>query len=406
MKILFLTQIVPFPPDAGPKVKTWHVLRFLASRGHQITLATFVRPAEIPYLGSIRELGIEVIPVPIHRSRLADIGYLLRSLLAGKSFLIERDNLPEMRRLVDQLVSEGNFDAIHADQFTMSQFVPIELSSNNHPIRIFDAHNANWKVMERVSDTAPFYQKPFMALEKYRLKRFEGQIVNAFEHTLAVTQIDRQLLIEAAESMNSGQSAADRILIVPIAVDTQALQPMHRTTEPPCILTLGTLHYQPNADGIRWFIQEVLPIVRRDLPGISLTILGKNPPQDFIQRAQQDPLLTVTGYVPDVAPYLEQSTLMVIPVRAGGGMRVRILEAFSRGMPVVTTTAGLEGIDARPGEDVLVADTPAAFAAEVVRLAQDPALQARLSTNGRRLAVEAYDWQTVLNRLGQIYCEA
>lgn len=398
MNILFLTQIVPYPPDAGPKVKTWHVLRFLASQGHTITLATFVRPSEMPYLDAIHALGIEVVPVPIRRSRLADIGYLLRSLLTGKSFLVERDNLPIMRRTVDNLLASRHFDAIHADQFTMPQFVPLHFNGRKHPARIFDAHNANWMVIERIRANAPWYQKPFLALEKQRLKQYEGQIVNIFEHTLAVTSIDRKLLIEAGQP-----TASARILTIPIAVDTQALQPVQRTQDPPRIITLGTLHYQPNADGIRWFLQEVLPLVHQTLPSIPLTILGKNPPQDFIQRAQQDPRITVTGYVPDVTSYLEQSTLMVIPVRAGGGMRVRILEAFSRGMPVVTTTAGLEGIDARPGEDVLVADTPADFAAQVTRLAQDPALQAQLSTNGRRLAVDAYDWQTVLGRLRQIY---
>lgn len=405
MKVLFLTQIVPFPPDAGPKVKTWNVLRFLAGQGHAITLATFVRPSELPYLDAISNLGIEVFSVPIRRSRLADVGYLLSSLLTRKSFLVERDNISAMRRLVSQLVAERHFDIIHADQFTMSQFIPTFGAKGKRPKRIFDAHNANWSVIERIRENAPFYQKPMLALEQQRLKAYEGQIVSTFEHTLAVTEIDRQLLIEAAASVNNTHDAAGRIITVPIAVDTQALKPVNRQPESMHILTLGSLHYQPNADGIRWFLQEILPRIRSELPQTAITIIGKHPPADFIQLAEQDDQVTVTGYVPDLTPYLEQSAVMVIPVRAGGGMRVRILEAFSHGMPVVTTTTGLEGIDAHPGQDVLVADEPVDFARQVIRLLKDPALQESLSTGGRRLVEEKYDWQAVLARLNQIYCQ-
>jgi glycosyltransferase involved in cell wall biosynthesis len=187
-------------------------------------------------------------------------------------------------------------------------------------------------------------------------------------------------------------------------VDTASLQPVKRFEGSLNILTLGTLLYPPNADGIRWFAREVFPIIRNELPGASLTIIGKNPPQDFIQLSHQSSgAIEVTGYVPDLVPYLEKAGVMVIPVRAGGGMRVRILEAFSRGIPVVTTTVGLEGIDARVGEDVLVEDTAAGFASATIRLLQNPALQGKIANNGRRLAETCYDGQVVLKRLDTIY---
>ena len=168
-------------------------------------------------------------------------------------------------------------------------------------------------------------------------------------------------------------------------------------------MALGTLHYPPNADGIRWFIQEVYPIVREQVPAATLTIVGKNPPKDFLELAAREPQsIQVTGYAPDLDPYLEAAALMVVPVRAGGGMRVRILETFSRGLPMVTTTVGLEGIDAVPGEDILVEDNPVDFADAVVRLLQDPSLQTRLAENGRRLAETRYDWQNVLKEMDEI----
>jgi glycosyltransferase involved in cell wall biosynthesis len=173
------------------------------------------------------------------------------------------------------------------------------------------------------------------------------------------------------------------------------------------IVTLGTLHYPPNADGIRWFLNEVYPLVLQDNPHAFLTIIGKNPPQDFLEAAERHSgRVKVTGYVPDLVPYFKKAALMVVPVRAGGGMRVRILEAFSWGMPVVTTTIGVEGISAVAGRDLLVEDTPEGFAAAVVRLLRDPQLQSNLSLQCRKLAEEKYDWQRALSPLGKIYQEA
>jgi glycosyltransferase involved in cell wall biosynthesis len=167
---------------------------------------------------------------------------------------------------------------------------------------------------------------------------------------------------------------------------------------------MGTLYYPPNADGIRWFIQEVFPLIRRVLPGVKLTVVGKNPPKDFLRFAEESQgSIVTTGYVPDLDPYFAESKIMVIPVRAGGGMRVRILEAFARAMPVVTTTVGLEGIQAQPGKDVLVADNPDDFADSVIHLLNDKALQDQLSINGRHLVERKYDWQITLKDMEKVY---
>lgn len=427
MNILFLTQIIPYPPDAGPRVKTWHVLRYLAGLGHHITLASFIRAEEEPYVPAVREVCKEVYTVPIQRSRPADVRYWLRSNLTGRPFLIERDDLTGMRALVERLLAAGSVDAIHADQLTMTQFAfpprgispaqprsqPMGTNGSNGshaarswPVTIFDAHNAVWTIVERMRQNAVLPLKPLAGLETQRVKRYEGMIVQNFDHTLAVTEPDRQSLLQAVAAFTHGapQPRPPRVTVVPIAVDSAGLPAIARQPGSTNLMTLGTLHYPPNADGIRWFLQEVFPLVRQQVSQATLTIVGKNPPRDFLEAASSQPQsLTVTGYVTDLVPFIQQAALMVVPVRAGGGMRVRILEAFARAMPVVTTTVGLEGIDARPGEDVLVADTPQDFASAVVRLLGDAGLQARLAANGRRLAESRYDWQVVLKTMGEMY---
>jgi glycosyltransferase involved in cell wall biosynthesis len=407
MKILFLTQIVPFPPDAGPKVKTYHVIRALAGQGHSVTLVSFVRPEEVQHLPALKEICTAVHAVPIRRSRLADAFYLLRSYLTGRPFLIERDDLRPMQETVNRLVRENDFQFIHADQLTMVQFAirGAEAALGKKPKVIFDAHNAVWTIVERMKDNARWFLKPILSVEAARVKRYEGGLLRTVDHVLAVTDIDRALLEEAMHVTKPTNRTAP-ITVIPIAVDTQKLQPVRRKPGSRNIVTLGTLHYPPNADGIRWFFNEVFPLVRERVPDATLTIIGKNPPQDFLELAERNPgVIRVTGYVDDLRPYLEESALMVVPVRAGGGMRVRILEAFAYAMPVVTTTVGLEGIQAAPDYHVLVADTPADFANRTVQLLQDVSLQEKLAVNGRQLATTRYDWQAVLSAMRPIYEE-
>jgi glycosyltransferase involved in cell wall biosynthesis len=406
MKILFLTQIVPYPPDSGPKVKTWQVLRYLHERGHQITLVSFVRAEEEKHLDAIRQLGIQVYPVAMRRNRVMDMIYWLQSNLSGQPFLIERDNLKPMRELVTELMKKEAYDAVHADQLTMTQFF-LDLEKLNlpkRPIRIFDAHNATWMIVKRMGGTSLKILNPILNLESKRVKEYEGRVVRDFEWTLAVTDIDRDLLLEAVQTIGGKPDVRDRILSIPITVDSSDLMPVRRNGSALNIMTLGTLHYPPNADGIRWFIQEVFPRVQSEINQVTLSVIGKNPPADFLQIAQQSQgKIEVTGYVEDLTPYLERACLMVVPVRVGSGMRVRILEAFARGIPVVTTTIGLEGIDARPGQDVLVADEPEDFAREVIRLAKDPLLQERLANNGRALIEQVYDRKIALQKMDRVY---
>jgi polysaccharide biosynthesis protein PslH len=411
MRILLLTQIIPYPPNAGPRMKTWHVLRYLVSRGHEVTLASFVRPEEEAHLPVLQALCRTVYAVPIKRSRLADVIYLLRSQVTGRPFLIERDDLAAMRQLVARLLALESFDVVHADQLTMTQFAlqaqeVAKQWGQKRPFTIFDAHNATWTITQRMIDTVPWPLKPVLRLETTRIKRYEARLVAELDHTMVVIEQDQDALLAG---FDNGQTSAlrQRLTTIPISVDTTKLTPVRRRPHSLNIMTMGTLSYPPNADGIRWFLNDVFPLIQQRVPDVTLTIVGKNPPRDFLQAAAAQPeAITVTGFVPELTPYMEAAALMVVPVRAGSGMRVRLLEAFARAMPTVTTTIGLEGITAEHDRHVLIADEPAGFARETVRLLGDERLQKRLGENGRSLAVEQYDWQVVLQKMDHVYKKA
>jgi glycosyltransferase involved in cell wall biosynthesis len=320
-----------------------------------------------------------------------------------------------MRHCVEEILATRSIDFIHADQLTMTQFAPFNgefRSGRKRPLLVFDAHNAVWTIVQRMESNVPWFLRPILKLETKRVMLYEGEIVEKYDHTLAVTDVDRQYLLDARNiylAQKGGGSVSvspegRSVTVVPIAVDTEQLQPVIRQPDPKELFTMGTLHYPPNADGIRWFAREVFPLIQEKIADIHLTIAGRNPPPDIRRLGEESGgAIKVTGFVPDLRPYLERSAAMVVPVRAGSGMRVRILEAFARAIPVVTTSVGLEGIDAKPGEDVLVADTAVDFAASVINLLDDQVQQTRLAQNGRMLAESRYDWKVILKKMDVIY---
>ncbi len=408
MNILFLTQILPYPPNAGPRVKTWHVINHLAQQGAKVHLVTFIREEETPHLPMVKQVCENVVSVPMHRNRIKDVVYLLKSIFTNSSFLVTRDGSNHLNAEIENLVKNNTYDFIHADQLTMAQFaltakkIHQQIHPNSKPPKlIFDAHNATWTILERMQNQVPFFLRPLVKWEKDQVKRYEGYLLSSFDHTLAVTEIDKKALLE---TLDTPLPQNHYLHVIPIAVDTQNLSPIQRENHNHNIITLGTLHYPPNADGIRWFMRDVFPIIQKNDSKANLTVIGKNPPKDFYQLQNLYPdHIKITGYVEALDPYLKQTAVMVVPVLAGGGMRVRILEAFSRQIPVVTTTIGLEGIDALVGQDVLVADSAEAFAQATLNLLNSDTLQQEIAENGRKLVQNKYDWKAVFTALDRIY---
>ena len=405
MRILFLTQILPYPPNAGPRVKTWQVLRHLAQKGHEIHLVTFLREEEKVYLPFVSEICAQVHTVRIKRKRVNDLLFGIKSLLFGSPFLVERDNLPQMHKEIQNLLLKNDFDVIHADQLSMAQFAwkAKKLIQKNKekksPFLIFDAHNATWTIMDRMKGHVPSLLRPLITLEKNKLRKYEGWLIDHFDHTLAVSEIDKEALLS-----NSVRDLEEKISIIPIAVDTQQLLPVATSPTSNQLLTIGTLHYPPNADGIRWFIKEVFPQVLKQVPQATLTVIGKNPPNDFFELARlSSPSIEITGYVDKLDPYLEKTAILIVPVLAGGGMRVRILEGFARQMAIITTTVGLEGIEAEPNRDVIVKDDPIEFSQVIIQLLNDRKKLNQIAISGRKLVEQKYDWKVVFTKLDKVY---
>lgn len=390
MRILLLTQVVPNPPNSGPRIKTHFLLHYLA-KYHTVTLVSFVRDeAERAAAHALEPLctgGVHT--VPIQRSRIRDIGYLLASFVNRRPFLMLRDESAPMRALLQHLVQQQTFDIVHADQLNMASFA----QATGLPM-VLDEHNAVWTIFQRMAKQERGLMRLLLELEWRRLRRYEGQVCHEADAVMAVSAEDRAALLAAG--------APEPITVIPIAVDVSGIQTVPRKPDANGILSMATMYWPPNIDGVMWFSREVLPLIRQEAPDAPFFIVGANPPAEVVALGEQ-PHVEVTGFVADPTSYLASSALLIVPLRAGGGMRVKILEALARGIPVVSTTIGAEGIDVKDGEHLLIADEPADFATAVLRVLRDRALADRLAKAGRSHVLTHYDWRMVCPKIESVY---
>jgi glycosyltransferase involved in cell wall biosynthesis len=321
---------------------------------------------------------------------------MARSLLTGQSWMMVRDDRAEMRRMVDRLVAKQSFDIAHADQLNMAQYV----ERVDGVFKVLDTHNALWLLYKRLWETMePGTRKVLLGRDWRLLKRYEGRLVRTFDAVIAVSEADTEALLEAA-----GQPR--EVTVIPIAIDTNDVKLVKQVAEPNHILHIGTMFWPPNIDGVSWFIHEVYPRIREERPDVTFDVVGSRPPADLVALNENGTGINVTGYVEDPTPYLQQAAVFVVPLRAGGGMRVKILNALAQGLPIVSTTLGAEGIAVIPGREILLADKPDDFAAAVLELLEDPALANRLRINGRRLVEDAYDYRRACRPLSNLYQRA
>ena len=276
-------------------------------------------------------------------------------------------------------VDEWSPDLVYCDHLSMAEY-----ARRLHVPFVYDAHNVEYAILERFAGTR---RNPLAriaaAVEWRRVRRYEAEVCRLSRLVFVVSDVDRAVLADLA-----GRSV--QFCTVPIAVDATGVRPIDTLTAEPRLLFLGGLHWPPNADALATFVTQMWPRVRRAVPNATLTSVGRDD-HPVAEECRAAPGVSITGWVPDIDPFVERSRVLVVPMRAGSGMRVKILEAMARGVPVVSTTVGCEGIDVEPGRHLLVADAPDAFADAVIQVLKDDRLAQSLSRAARSLVLDRYD---------------
>ena len=398
--MLFLSQVLPYPLDAGAKVRAYYILRWLADWA-DVTLVSFVRTDDSPEaVTHLREFCADLVTVPMHRSQLADCWHLARALATGRSFIVLRDERRSMRRVLVDLCRRREFDAVHADQISVAGYA-LQLSI---PFCVLDYHNAVYRVCESLaSGESSMLRRRLLVREACKVARYEAEQAASFSRTLFVSEVDRQAICNVAHPEERALiKSGSRVL--PICIDCTGFERVHSRQDARRITVIGTMFWPPNSQGVLWFAEHVLPRILDECPDAVLTVVGKRPPSEV--RALERRFagsVEVTGYVLDVLPLLQETAALIVPLLSGGGMRVKILDAWRWGLPVVSSRVGAEGIEVQDGIDIVLADTPEAFARALVVLLQQPNERERIGAAGRAAVEESYDAGRGYSGLHELY---
>jgi glycosyltransferase involved in cell wall biosynthesis len=353
----------------------------------------------------------------MRRSRVNDLISGLRSLISNQPVTILRDERAEMFSQLAGVCEHQAFDAIHADQLSMAQYaLYAQRQMQKHqpeltPLMVLDAHNAYFLIPQRIAEVSRnLVMRLIWKREAALLKRYERNAYMQFKHILTVTPDDQN----AIRTLFRSGDPAPEFTNIPICVDSRE-GPLQRIPEAGAVLLLGGLHWLPNADAARWFMRDIWMQIKQAVPQAQVFIIGQKPPEDlraygdYPNISQPDLAkgapVVVTGYVDDPRPFISASAALLVPLRSGGGMRVKIVDALNWGLPVVSTTIGCEGISVTHGTNILIADTAAEFAHATIRLLQSPALRESMSQHGRQLIENTYDWRQSYLALDAIYTD-
>ncbi len=391
MRILFLSGWFPYPPDNGSKIRVFNLIREL-SRRHDTTLLSFAQePVTRERLTEMESYCQSVHAVPYIEFEPKRLRALLGFLSSRPRRIVDTYSR-EMEEMIKEVGGRNSFDIVVASQLRSAPYALLL----KRPLRIFEEVELAVNQEQFIKQRNLLYKARF-GLNWWKLSRFVGKLLREFDGCTVVSRQEQDTLLKVSPGYSP-------IAIVPNGVDLDFYTGDFGPPEPDTLVFTGGLTYSANFDAIDFFLGEVLPPVKAQRPEVTLRITGRT---DGV-AVEQLPLskgAVFTGYLDDIRPCVARSWVCVVPLRIGGGTRLKILEAMALGTPVVSTSKGAEGLEVTPGEDILIADTPAEFADALLRLLGDRALRARLAENGRRLVSEKYDWKYIGRELERLLQE-
>lgn len=398
MRILWLKTELLHPVDKGGKIRTYNMLKEL-KRDHFITyLSLDDGTADADARAQAYEYCNELVCVPYQQREKFSSGFyaeLLLNLTSRYPYAIKKYESVEMRRQIGELVNNGVFDVVICDFLAPAINVPRDLSC---PSILFQ-HNVEamiWKRHFEVQSNP--LKKMYLKRQWRKMERFEKAMCRRFDTVIAVSKDDCELMKQ--------QYGVDAVFEVPTGVDTDFFTSSGReVVDPRNVVFTGSMDWLPNEDAIRYYTDQILPLVRRSLPDVTLTVVGRNPYPGLVELSEKDPGIVVTGRVEDVRPYMERAAAYVVPLRIGGGTRLKIYEAMAMEKAIISTSVGAEGLPLKDEKELFIADTPESFAAAIERLLTNPSLAKDVGRQARQTVCEKFGWNGVAKRFAEI-CEA
>jgi sugar transferase (PEP-CTERM/EpsH1 system associated) len=390
MKILFLTPQLPYPPEKGTALRNWGLINGLAAR-HEIALLSFLDPEQRPQIAPALQAvcRVEVVAAPVRR-RVERLRGLLTTHQPDMALRLASEQFGQ--RLGAWLARE-RFDVVQVEGIELAPYIEVIEQARPRPLVVFDDHNCEYLLQKRacLADLrAPrrWTAAAYSAVQWRRLRRFEAGVCRRADRVLAVSEADAAALRRLVPGLE--------VTVVPNGIDTRDYRPEPEREAPaPTLVFSGTMDFRPNVDAVLWFARQVLPRVEQAQPGVRLLVVGQRP-HPRLDVLRDNPAIALTGWVADSRPYIRQAAVYIVPLRVGGGTRLKLLEAMALGKAIVSTRLGAEGYPVRDGRELLLADTPDEFAAATVRLLGAPERRAELGRAARAFVEARYDWRAIV----------
>ena len=400
LNILFVSQMPASPPRFGAQARI-HGLMTQLSRRHDLAAVVLVDGEfdldECRRAMQLYCCDLVLVPNPYGQNGFAKRLLQLRSLSSMRSFERLRVTLPALQSILSRMLRARRYDIVNLESSFLGHYDLREAPpGQNAPSLIVDSHNIDYDLARQYARHASSLVRRVYASANWRkLRREELATYRDADGVYLCSKVDERRLLDHAPGI--------RTTVIPNGADIEYFQP--RSTDPPSdrrtVVYFGLLSYVPNIDAVIHFVRQIWPRIAEAHPEARFKIIGGWPPPSV--QALDGPRVDLTGFVSDLRPHLAAAAAVVVPLRLGGGTRLKIVEAMAMGKAIVSTTLGAEGIEAVPGRDILIEDEPTAFADAVLRLLADPALAARIGCSARQLAAERYGWSEAAGALEKFY---
>lgn len=383
---------MPYPLDSGCNIRGYNILRAVAE-SHEIDFLSFDVPdnESSERIAGIQKMCSQVTIIPRKPQKKWQLSLLvLKNLFEDDPLFWIRYRQNEMKNELEKMLRKTDYDAIHCEHLHMAGY----LSNISHPFKILDAHQIETILLLRyVKQVRNIFKKNALLKEAIKLKKWETKKISEFSAVLTVSRNEQEIL----KNMGSRMS-----VLAPNGVDLDYFNFREKESDEPCIVFTGSLAWEPNVDAVLWYYKFILPFVKDVIPDVRFLVVGQNPPPEILALTR-DKSITITGYVPDIRPFLAKGTVFAVPLRIGGGTRLKILQAFASGIPVLSTSIGAEGIEATPDKDIIIKDDIEGLIQSTISLLQDGGLRKRISQSARLLVETNYDWVLIRQIVADLY---
>ncbi|KLA28554.1 glycosyltransferase family 4 protein [Bacillus cereus] len=389
--ILFLTHLYPYPPDDGGRIVTFNTIKEFHNYGYNVILGSFAD-------NSIQEkpkmpLELKEIVIPFNYKN--SYKKLFKNLFSMIPYNMYKYINRNMEIELVKILKEEKIDLIYIDHLHMAyyaEFLKRNFEELNIPI-VLRQHNVESTIFERaVQEEKNIIKKMYLKIQHHRLYKYESRVVNQFDEIFTITDDDSDRMLEMNDKV--------KISCVPAGVDIEKYKPISNLVKnnKPVITFLGTMSWLPNINGIEWFLDDIFPEVLKFNSDIILYIVGKNPPEKLYRYQKKYPHnLVITGFVEDEREYVAQSDVFIVPLKIGGGMRIKILNALAMKKAIVTTSIGVEGIKIS-SDGICISDNKQEFVESIINLLQDNNFSIEMSEKGYREVISKYSTEKILRK--------